>query len=1151
MAPLRSGSRCGSGSIAGAKTAKKAKKDEGGGFGKGRGSDNAATCSEQLLQDFCTPSLPCWAAAERDALEQLTDAFFSRHRLHLRVWPVSAGGGTAADAGASSTGPVSRGSSTSTVGGQAARRKGRAATAPATGKDEPSKKDGRASNVLEKKSSEADPLRRAGSVGAAGGSAAAAERTGSRRGSTHNRAEAAESGTLQQMEHVKRVKGEETATEEEDEATRVRREQLLNVRAMLYDRVTENVSFTCTEYNTPFKPSRNAKLPTFLRLRGSGACVGSEHPFFKDAAAERAVASKREAEGGAAAAAADNAAVLQAGRLRQVQQRRDNTTTDGEPQREGNSCCESGASLAVAELKKEPGGAEQQQRDGPCSVRWQHSQQQSASTATATAGRKSAKPVEHDGAITGSSTGCGDAEGVSSKQEWTQGEQESPRSTDACGDPGKLKELQQSLLSDGFTGCWVLLLTEKYIPADSPTALSPQHSNQTSGASSFAPGQQTQRRSSAGEEGTASSSSSAPTAGAGEQGKSAEEAAHHAAEEGAGASEEYAAEAVTGEYNDGAGAQVLQQEPQQQQHPRVRRIIVCGALIEVYSNNERQIAALWCLPCLSAHATRLLLQAFLPRVLLEALRIPDVAATPVEEQAEENAGWTQAREGSSSSKKRKWKQEGGTREAGKGGERKQQQRQQRSSGGGGSLQKKLSGEEGQTSKQQNGYSLDEGEKGRRRKSSCLTEETEFTNIPAVSGRDAKSRMHAAGAKDEVGQPQQLLRPIKSVFAVYEDILLWPRQALFLLAASSRLGFLRHAEPLLGVPADEEEEESASVAGRKTAGTEEKQRRSMAYRKQPYLHVDAGLGPEWRDCNCRTRFFSSRLQTAQQRKRRATNISSGKGSGTAPAPTGKAGAGEEASSSASSRKGGGTAPGATAGTWGGGSDVSISRRESCSSKDASSNGDGLLRFFSVSDLWAARLMPPREKRAALQQAESTAVQLQSAAGRTIEGGNASSSPTAAGSWPSTREKLGRATHHTTETELVEENWSCRNEATKQEEMRETMGVTGTTNTASRSSVGDEGRQEAVWSSEQQREKKKKGEGVDTTSSKFWPEATDGWSCLVPRGTSGQILREIYCDLAVLSETHFEECLSEEVDISQDEMCGLQESECRELLRWWDK
>lgn len=51
----------------------------------------------------------------------------------------------------------------------------------------------------------------------------------------------------------------------------------------------------------------------------------------------------------------------------------------------------------------------------------------------------------------------------------------------------------------------------------------------------------------------------------------------------------------------------------------VRSRLVGWALVELLTTNERCLKALWVHPSLSASSTRLVLQAFLPRILVEAI----------------------------------------------------------------------------------------------------------------------------------------------------------------------------------------------------------------------------------------------------------------------------------------------------------------------------------------------------------------------------------------------------------------------------------------------------------------------------------------------------------------------------------------------------
>nr|PIL99240.1 hypothetical protein TGCOUG_214800 [Toxoplasma gondii COUG] len=529
------------------------------------------------------PSLPSWAQREREALETLTDEFYARHRLYLRVWPVTA---------CQEEGESSRG-----------------------------KKKG-----------------------------------------------------------------------DEDEASKLRQEQLMNMRVMLHDRVAENLSFTCTQYNSPLQPPRNRCLPSFLKPRGYRAC-----------------------------------------RL----------------------ACTDEVNLSVTTT----GTSEDPECDNP-----------REGDGGAPHGEETAEELLEEATE-------GTAEGEGIRRKGSVGEAES---IEASGED-KINELQKSLLADGFTGCWILLLSEKYIPpAEEPHLPPPQ-------------GQEPQRPA----ESPARSRAGRPSADHGD------------------------ASVSGGGHSNGSGDTQKPGGLEASPTPRVRRVIVCGALVEVYSNNERQISALWCLPCLSAQSTRLLLQAFLPRLVVEALKLPDVLPPP-----------------SAAEPKKKKRAKG----PGKGGDN-------------------------------------------------AGSESDLESVAASLG--------GAENDGEEGPPA----PMKSVFAVCEDTLLWPRQALFLLASPTKMDFLRHVEPLQPqalVPPGPDEE------------------------AQPQLHVDAGLGPQWRDCNCRRRFHAE----AQRPKPQSME------------------------------------PGKPASSWG-----AKHTTQSPNFPTTTQAPDTFLRFFSVSELWAARLMPPKEARARLEAAET--------------------------------------------------------------------------------------------------------------------------------------------------------------------------------------
>ncbi|PHJ25526.1 erythrocyte membrane protein related [Cystoisospora suis] len=582
------------------------------------------------------PAPPPWAKEQREALERLTDGFYARHRLYLRVWPVTA----TTDSGC--------------------KRKG----------------------------------------GGSGGSKKPSAETG-------------------------------------DEAAKLRQEQLINMRVMLYDRVAENLSFTCTQYNTAEQPRRNHYLPDFLKPR-NGKTLRSN----TDAAS--ASFTKLSA----------------------------------------------GGEWAEGVKDSDNGGS---QVDG---LRKQNS------TEPVHSSHDSAEPITE-----------------------------------------KVKELQNSLLSDGFTGCWVLLLSEKYIP---PTedSLSPSGAGGSSQAT----------------EGGTSAASNPESRGQNSGTKTS--------------SEEGAAPAPPA--------------------PRVRRVIVCGALIEVYSNNERQISALWCLPCLSARSTRILLQAFLPRLVIEAFKLPDVFVTPPSKAL----------------------------------------------------------------------------KRHKKKQKCRQSDSGPGNDPAASSR--------SGPPEDDDEDVAPSAPPKSIFAVCEDTLLWPRQALFLLGSPARMGFLRHMEPLQAAP------ELVDSSG----DSEE------SFEEQPQLHVDAGLGVKWRQCNCRRRFSSARAKA-------------------------------------------------------------VAVADDC----VHAPGPGaFLRFFSVSELWATRLIPAKGDRSRLDLQEGTAdVQSHLENNRSSTGKAAAASP-----------------------EIM------------------------------------------------------------------WPKETDGWSCLVPGGTCEGLIEEIYGGMPFLRQYSDDDL--KQLNVSEDEMCGLTEEECKALLVW---
>lgn len=593
------------------------------------------------------PAPPPWAKEQREALERLTDDFYTRHRLYLRVWPVTA----TPDSGAG------------------CKRKG----------------------------------------GGAGG--------------------------------TKKPSGEI-----EDEATKLRQEQLMNMRVMLYDRVAENLSFTCTQYNTAEQPQRNHYLPEFLKPRNSKALRSDA-----EAASARFVKSSTAAE---PVEGADRSGTM-------------------------------GHQVDIGHQGKQ------------------------SSTELLPGSQDSAEPIAE-----------------------------------------KVKELQNSLLSDGFTGCWVLLLSEKYIP---PTEdpLSPSRSE-------------------------GSSQSTEGASGAADSQSSGQPASRNSTENDAKATNQ-------------------KEDPPAPPAPRVRRVIVCGALVEVYSNNERQISALWCLPCLSARSTRILLQAFLPRLVIEAFKLPDVFVTPPSKTLKR------------SKKKQKCRQS------------------------------------------DNGPEAD----------------------PAALSR--------SGLPEDDEEDLTTSAPPKSIFAVCEDTLLWPRQALFLLGSPTKMGFLRHTEPLQAAP-----DLTDSFSDSQDSSEE-----------QPQLHVDAGLGVRWRECNCRRRFSSARAKAAAAAD---------------------------------------------------------------DSMQASGSG-AFLRFFSVSELWATRLIPAKGDRTRLDLHEGAP--------------GVQSNP----------------------------------ENTKSSACKSTPA---------------------------------------TSAEIMWPEETDGWSCLVPTGTCDGLIEEIYGGMPFLRQYSDDDL--QQLDVREDEMCGLSEEECKALLVW---
>ncbi|KAF8817842.1 hypothetical protein IE077_003682 [Cardiosporidium cionae] len=54
----------------------------------------------------------------------------------------------------------------------------------------------------------------------------------------------------------------------------------------------------------------------------------------------------------------------------------------------------------------------------------------------------------------------------------------------------------------------------------------------------------------------------------------------------------------------------------------IRSTLICWTLVELWTNNERNLRALWVHPSLSATGTTLLLQGFLPYLIFEALTLP-------------------------------------------------------------------------------------------------------------------------------------------------------------------------------------------------------------------------------------------------------------------------------------------------------------------------------------------------------------------------------------------------------------------------------------------------------------------------------------------------------------------------------------------------
>ncbi|CBZ54759.1 conserved hypothetical protein [Neospora caninum Liverpool] len=554
------------------------------------------------------PPLPCWAKQQRQALEALTDEFYARHRLYLRVWPV-----TASEEG----------------------------TAP----------------------------------------------------------------------HKKKV---DEGTE--DEATKLRQEQLMNMRVMLHDRVAENLSFTRTQYNSPTQPPRNRCLPAFLRPRAY-RCLNRTGAETSSSATPPATEAHDAAD----------------------------TPAEGEHVSQEDS-----AGLGRTDAATRTGGS------------------------------------------------AGDTEPL-----------------EASGED-KINELQKSLLADGFTGCWVLLLSEKYVPpTEEPGPAQenrvPERTAETEPASRNG---SREGHEAASEETKATGDSSHVSGAAATNGSEANSCASHEASP---------------------------------QTPRVRRVIVCGALIEVYSNNERQISALWCLPCLSAESTRVLLQAFLPRLVIEALKLPDILPPPLAK---------------AEPKRPKKRQKAGKHENG-------------------SPESELDAVAASLS--------------------LLATEIEETFPPA---------------------------PMKSVYAVCEDTLLWPRQALFLLASPSKMDFLRHVEPLQ--PAE-------PAGGAEPAGEE-----------QPQLHVDGGLGPQWRECNCRRRFLPQKQSGVARSRDEGTETAASSRSSPPQSPT-------------------------------------------CATAVGQGTESAFLRFFSVSELWAARLMPPKEARGRLDAEETARRKAEDSRSDSPETGNGRESP----------------------------------------------------------------------------------------------------------------------------------------------------------------
>ncbi|PFH37075.1 hypothetical protein BESB_035330 [Besnoitia besnoiti] len=696
-----------------------------------------------LSSAFTFPPLPCWAKEQRAALEAVTDDFYARHRLYLRVWPVTAS-------------PEENGGSAQLPKGGGGRK----------------------------------------ASGASGG---------------HRKA--AEEGP-------------------EDEAVKLRQEQLMNMRVMLHDRVAENLSFTRTQYNTATQPPRNRCLPSFLRPR-----------------------SCRPPQGGAAPA----------------------------PQNE--------ASDKGLSPEKRNGGS------GGCDCGDEAMENDRYST-------RDDDVEDHDG--------------ESQKSVFCEEEGEP-----LAGGEDKINEIQKSLLAEGFTGCWVLLLSEKYIPPAEDASFLEQ------GQTSAKPA----------EEGSPPLCNGGPGAVGGGRAEDA-------------SSPRNGVTTATGATESASHAAPLPPPV-----PRVRRVIVCGALIEVYSNNERQISALWCLPCLSARSTRLLLQAFLPRLIIEALKLPDIQPPPL------------SRPGTKRAKKRQ----------------------------------KTGAKHGE-----NGV----GAPG--------------SDLEAVA---ASLRIFEDESDDAVVPPA----PMKSVFAVCEDTLLWPRQALFLLAAPSKMGFLRHVEPLQPPP------EPGAADAASGGGTRHKE-----LGEQPQLHVDAGFGPQWRMCNCRQRFL----------------------------PEGRAGGG------AASRK--------ERDSCGARSEEDVCGSSQPPANETSPRGGAaFLRFFSVSELWASRLMPPKEARARLEGEETTAA-------RPCKGSDGSTAESPE------RDKAAELESGSVAGQPVPKT-------------------------------------------------KKKGASLSSErNASVWPLVSDGWSCLVPRGTCEQLIEEIYGGLPYLRQ-YLEE-KPDQTNVAEDEMCGLTEDECRAVLQW---